>query len=311
VTSPAVSFVIPARNEARTLDNTIASIERAFDGSKAPEIIVVDHASTDDTSAIAWGRKAKVIHEVVGPVGRLRNVGAEHATCDILVFLDADVRVTDDWRTHLPVALHQVAAFPRSVTGSMVGISEQPSWIERHWFCGLRTRGRYLGSAHMILRRDFFSELGGFDENLETGEDHELCERVRKVGGQILPIRDLAVVHEGFPKTLAEFVERERWHGLGDFASWPRILGSRIAVGTLFFLLWHLTFVVAVLSGGHILAAASVGVLLLACLLFALRRLRIQGPDHLAVAVFLSYMYFVGRSLSLFQSLRRRLRRQS
>src|SRR6185369_16146736 len=80
-TSPAISVVVPAYNEAAGLAATLELVERAAavllqrDGSRA-EIIVVDNASTDDTAALAARHHAEVVHESIRNIGRARNVGA-------------------------------------------------------------------------------------------------------------------------------------------------------------------------------------------------------------------------------------------
>lgn len=96
---PGVSVVIPARNEARMLPRLLASLERQ---TLAPrEILVVDDDSDDDTAAIA--REAGAIVVDAGPLpphwtGKTWACarGAERATGELLVFLDADTCAAPD-----------------------------------------------------------------------------------------------------------------------------------------------------------------------------------------------------------------------
>jgi 4,4'-diaponeurosporenoate glycosyltransferase len=88
----AVSIVVPARNEERTLPVLLASL-RALD--PAPhELIVVDDGSTDATAAVAAAHGATVL-AVTPPPGWAGkpyacHVGADAATGTHLLFLDAD-----------------------------------------------------------------------------------------------------------------------------------------------------------------------------------------------------------------------------
>ncbi len=87
------SVVIPARNEEQNLPRLLASIA---DSSMRPaEVLIVDDGSTDDTAAIAQRFGARVLTSLQLPPGWTGkswacHQGAQHATNDLLLFLDAD-----------------------------------------------------------------------------------------------------------------------------------------------------------------------------------------------------------------------------
>ena len=94
-----MSIVVPARNEATTLPDLLASLG-ALD--PAPhEVIVVDDGSEDGTAEVARTRGVDV-HSVPGPpegwLGKpwACQQGARRATGDLLLFLDADVQLSAD-----------------------------------------------------------------------------------------------------------------------------------------------------------------------------------------------------------------------
>ncbi len=95
----SVSVVVPARNEAQRIGALLASLTVQ---TLAPaEVIVVDDQSTDDTTAIAAAGGARVIPAGQRPDGWIGKswacqVGADAATGDVLLFLDADVTLADD-----------------------------------------------------------------------------------------------------------------------------------------------------------------------------------------------------------------------
>ena len=95
----AVSIVVPARNEERTLPVLLASL-RELD--PAPhEMIVVDDSSTDATAAVAAAHGATVLAAASPPAGWAGkpwacHVGAEAATGTHLLFLDADTWLAPD-----------------------------------------------------------------------------------------------------------------------------------------------------------------------------------------------------------------------
>ena len=83
--SMTVTVVIPARNEE-------PSIEPIITGSQlyADEILVVDGHSEDRTSEIALSHGARVVTDNGVGKGDAIRVGIEHASSDIIVFIDAD-----------------------------------------------------------------------------------------------------------------------------------------------------------------------------------------------------------------------------
>lgn len=90
---PSVSIIVPARNEARTIADIIVGAR-----PHAREIIVVDGHSTDDTAAIARRLGAKVVSDNGKGKGDALRIGAQAASGEILVFMDAD-------GSHNPAAL--------------------------------------------------------------------------------------------------------------------------------------------------------------------------------------------------------------
>src|SRR3954469_15156424 len=86
--SPALSIILPARNEAEGLRRTLPALRSQFPDA---EIIVVDDGSTDATADIA---KANSVGIVSTPYsmgnGAAIKRGARAATGNILVFMDAD-----------------------------------------------------------------------------------------------------------------------------------------------------------------------------------------------------------------------------
>jgi 4,4'-diaponeurosporenoate glycosyltransferase len=91
---PAVSVIIPARNEESSLPHLLSSL--AAQSRPAGEVIVVDDHSEDATAALAAAAGATVVGApplAEGWRGKPAacTAGSEVATGEVLVFLDADV----------------------------------------------------------------------------------------------------------------------------------------------------------------------------------------------------------------------------
>lgn len=87
-TSVSLSIVLPARNEAGAIGNTLARIVALHPNA---EIIVVDDGSTDATASLASGMGARVLkHPYSKGNGAAIKTGARAATGKVIVFMDAD-----------------------------------------------------------------------------------------------------------------------------------------------------------------------------------------------------------------------------
>jgi hypothetical protein len=86
---PLASIILPAYDEAGALPRVLADISAHVDIPH--EVIVVDDASRDDTAAVAARHGAKVIsHPSNRGKGAAMVTGAEAASAERLVFMDAD-----------------------------------------------------------------------------------------------------------------------------------------------------------------------------------------------------------------------------
>lgn len=303
----AIAFVIPAFNEETLLPETLESIHRLL-GDRVPyQIVVVDNGSTDGTLDVAWRYHATthVVRDVT--VGALRNHGARLAAARVFVFLDADVVITREWSIHIEEVLRQLADDPFIVTGSACGVPPNASWLERYWFGPWQTgRTGHINSGHMIVARTLFEKLGGFAEQLRTGEDYEFSLRAQKAGARLLSNPLLSVIHNGYPKSLGAFMKREIWHGSSDFESMQMIVRSPIAIAALAFGFMHVLLLTALLTGWAHIALIALSCIALLCLAAAVRQYRHQTVPVILANAGIYYFYFAARFLSFLKERRGR-----
>ena len=174
-----ISVIIPAYNAEKYI---ATAIESCLQQTLPPdEIIVVDDASTDRTFEIALGFptpvKALRLAKNMG-VSVARNRAVEASTGDWLAFLDAD-----DWflpqklemqrqcvLDHPDAVLVYTAMFLKPPDGPAV---ENKFWPLSEVAWRLRYTNLFLPST-VLLRRDAFDAVGGFDPDYPILQDWDL-----------------------------------------------------------------------------------------------------------------------------------------
>jgi len=92
-----------------------------------------------------------------------------------------------------------------------------------------------MNTANLIVRKDVFTKVGGFDESLITDEDCEFGERLNKSGYNMLEDPAIRVIHLGNPTTLRAFYVREKWHATSVLESGPAVLNNLPTLMSIFF----------------------------------------------------------------------------
>ena len=105
-----ISVIIPARNEENNLPRLLECIRSSL--LIAPEVLVVDDESTDDTAAVAARAGATVLSGSPLPVGWTGKTwacaqGAAEAQSNLLLFLDADTWFSPDGLARVLAAWEQ------------------------------------------------------------------------------------------------------------------------------------------------------------------------------------------------------------
>jgi glycosyltransferase involved in cell wall biosynthesis len=208
--------VIPAHNEG---ENLVDTVECILDNTDYPafEIIVVDDGSTDGSGEIVarrFGRRAQVVHGQNLGVPGARNLGAQHASGDALVFLDGHCYVQPPWMAQLvePLAQPHVgmvgpgfADLRRGDTQAGYGAMWRSPMLDMRW---LPRQGDtpyavpLLPGGCQVMRRANFERLGGFDGGMTRwgSEDHEISLRFWLMGYELV----------AQPQTLIHHLFREK-----------------------------------------------------------------------------------------------------
>ena len=304
IDSVCISFIIPAYNEEDSIAETLHSVSDGEIGFSS-EIIVVDHCSNDRTAEKASALGANVIKAEGGTIASVRNLGVKKSKGGLLVFLDADVSLTDKWFKAFTNVVDQLSANPMIVTGSHCSSPANGNWIERNWFDNYvhEVDTDNLGTGHMITSRKLFDLVNGFNELLVTGEDYSFCMNVLDVGGKIINNKDLHVIHRDYPDNCWQFIRRESWHGMGDVTSIRAIIQSKVAMASLLFMVLHVAGLTAVFVPGVPLIIAPLSLFAIVGLLIFSSWKKFRHCNNVVILInsAIFYLYFIGRSLSFFK----------
>lgn len=179
-----LSVIVPALNEEKYIERCLLSLSnQSF--SKDYETIVVDGHSKDETIKIANKYADKVLKCKKRNSSAQRNRGAKFAEGKIIAFLDSDTVASPRWLENISRAFENNDVV--AVTGPMYPMEKTKIKFMYKLMNGLQfllikiNRPMFPG-ASCAFRKDVFENIGGFDECLETCEDHDISLKMRKFG---------------------------------------------------------------------------------------------------------------------------------
>jgi len=176
-----LSIIIPTLNEEKFLPFLLKSIKGQ--DFKDYEIVVADAGSKDGTIEIAKNYRVSVVPGGLPAKGR--NEGAKIAKGNLFLFLDADVILPDGFLTRVLKEFGE-----RKLDVASFGLDPQSKKTSEkflfnffyNWPIVILERIISHGSQAILVKREFFEKVKGFDERIKFAEDHNFVRRVRKIG---------------------------------------------------------------------------------------------------------------------------------
>jgi len=188
---PTVSIIIPTKNSQQFLKDCLESIKNQT--YKKIQLIIVDNFSKDKTVLIAK-KYTKEVYKIGPERSAQRNFGAKKAKGKYLFFLDSDMKLSPNVVAECVATMHKDPKI-------MSLIVPEESFGEGFWAnCKKLERSFYIGIEFMeatrFFNREAFLKVGGYKENLISGEDWYLSQQLEKYG-KLGRIKSMAYHNEG------------------------------------------------------------------------------------------------------------------
>ena len=247
--SRAVSVIIPVYNGAATLQLVLEGLARQSVTNDQFEVVVTDDASTDRTAALLAEYITDAPYRLViltQPANRgasaARNRAVAAATGEFLVFIDADCvpeeHLLESHLTRLRNLPGGWASIGRIVWSAEFRGGPMAEYYKELYFPdqGQPTTNdqptsvpfTYFVTSNAAMPRDFFQELGGFDEDFRyLWDDTVLGYRLDRAGGKLALNRQAVVFHHR-PLLPGEAMARFRRQGqeaMRLLAKYPELTG--------------------------------------------------------------------------------------
>jgi len=195
-----IGIVVIGRNEGSRL---ITCLKSAFKASN--QVIYVDSGSTDGSVATAMKLGAFVISlEMSRPftAARARNAGAQkllekYKAIEYIQFIDGDCEFYGEW---LGAAMQYLITSPKTAVVAGRLRERYPEKSLYNKLCDIEWDTepgdtKACGGIMMICR-EAFKRIDGFNEHLIAGEEPELCVRLRQAGWNIHRLSDDMAKHD-------------------------------------------------------------------------------------------------------------------
>lgn len=172
------SIVIPSLDEYQNLQVLLPSLVQAGKGHDYEVLVCLAPQNSDATQTLVPGTKVRFIECPVAGRAAQMNVGGQQARGDVLVFLHADTRIPAAFFNAMQKILedHQAGLFAFDFYPTNFLLSLNAYFTSK--------KGLFTGAGDqcLFLKKQFYQDLGGFDERQVLMEDFEFFDRLRKAG---------------------------------------------------------------------------------------------------------------------------------
>ena len=185
---PYFSVIIPTLNEEKFLPKLLKDLEKQIFNDF--EVLIIDGGSTDGTLFTIEKFKKKLEIRILQlnkkSVSFQRNYGAKRAKGKFLVFLDADTRITSSFlkKIYKFITKEKSLIIVPFILSTEKGAEIKVLFDIVNWLIALsqRTTKPFSSGGNIIVEKNFFYLIGGFNDKLFLAEDHDLIQKAHQWG---------------------------------------------------------------------------------------------------------------------------------
>jgi len=253
-----LSIIIPVFNKKTLTLNMLASLAETLPESLAAEVIIIDDASTDETSA--WLFSLSTTDLACPQIKSLRilrnthnlgyaksnNLAAKQAQGSVLALLNNDLVLKPGWLEPMlamfdpsplkPIIVGNLQYQPDSNTLDHAGIevrintdSNRPVLEHQREYTPAEPEKVFaVTGACCLIARETFETFGGFDEvYINGGEDVDLCMKITQAGGTCWVVPASSVWHH-VSQSRGHQVERDEKNSWRLFKLWHQQIAREL-----------------------------------------------------------------------------------
>jgi glycosyltransferase involved in cell wall biosynthesis len=218
-----ISFIIPHKGRHAMLVETVTSIARQNYTLEDIQVIIISENSEINQQtfegALFERLSLHIEHHSGDNISAMRNAGAHISNGKYLAFIDADIKLSENWLNEL---LQLLKSKTTDLAASCQTVGQQDNFID-HIRAALSSSladsfVEQLPGANLILEKKLFNKIGGFPEHLTTCEDIYFTKKVSEIGKIFLTSSE-PFIHLGEDKNPRELFRKEIWRGQSNLQS--------------------------------------------------------------------------------------------
>ena len=220
------SVIVPFRGNHRQVQNLLETLEQQTFPKTSFEVILVDNG-TDESSPIFNSEKIAIKNlresRYSGSPYSARNRGIEHASGEVLAFIDANSYPDRHWLENAGKCLQSKQGellagavkfdfdgnpTAAKIADSLISIQVEKSVRERH----------VAYTANLFVEKEIFSKIGSFEEGIRSGGDVRFCKKATNSGFTISYCGSSVVYKEA--RTFKALMGKKIRTGRGYYYTW-------------------------------------------------------------------------------------------
>ena len=220
-------MVIPIRDASEGLGACLEALERQTVPREEYEIIVVNDGPVDAAvEAIADRQGVAFLSQSHRGAAAARNLGAQHAQGEILLFTDADCVPESNWIEAMSAPFTDpevvgVCGMVRTRQNGAIPRFIQAEYDYRYRSVARHSQIDFVNTGTAGYRRQVFVDSGAFREELLGAEDAEFSFRLANAGHKMVFVPE-AIVYHSHPESIWEYAHR-KYH----YSFWRMIVYRR------------------------------------------------------------------------------------